>query len=375
MAEKRDYYEVLGVSKDASEEEIKKAYRKKAQKYHPDVNSAPDAEDKFKEAAEAYAVLSDEEKRRQYDSFGHAGMNGAGGYGGFEGFSSINIEDILRDFGFGGFGGTTPRDPNGPIRGADLRVSITIDFMEAVHGVERSIRYSRMENCSQCGGTGAEKDSTVRTCDTCHGAGQVQTSSGFFTSVQTCPTCRGKGQIIENPCKTCRGEGQEKVMEVRTVRVPAGIDDRMSFVVPGGGNHGRNGGPAGDLEVIVSVRPDELFTRNGFDIHLDIPLTYAQMVLGDEIVVPTIDGKVSHKVAAGTQPGTQVRLRNLGIKYRRRGGQDGRGDQYLRYSIEVPKGLNNKQEDALRAFDETLTEKNYDKRKGFLDRIKDWMKK
>lgn len=381
---KRDYYEVLGLSKGATEEDIKKAYKKLAKEYHPDLNPDDEtAEDKFKELGEAYEVLSDPEKKSRYDQFGHAGVDpsyGGGGFGGFGGFSGgygyDDLGDIFESFfgGFGGFGGgRQARDPNAPIRGNNIRITIPLDFMDAVHGIDKKIKYARQETCGSCHGSGAEKGTSPETCSQCNGSGQVNVTQrvpglGEVRTAAECPTCRGKGTIIKNPCKECSGAGRVKKDVTMDVKVPAGIDDGQTFVLRGEGDKGLNNGPPGDLEVTVSVRPDVLFERDGFDIWCDMPLTYAQLALGDEVIVPTVDGKVSYKVAEGTQPGTVFRLRNKGVPYVN---GKGRGDQYIRVDMEVPKNLNTKQKEALKEYDSLITERNYEKRKNFFERLKD----
>ena len=386
MADKRDYYEVLGVEKGASDDEIKKAYRKMAKKYHPDLN--PDdktAEAKFKEVGEAYEVLSDKQKRSRYDQFGHAGVDpsyggGQGGYeryqqyahGDFGDFNDI-FGDIFSGFGFGG--STKTRNPNGPIRGNDVQVRIQLSFMEAVKGCKKDIPIQRLERCADCGGTGAKAGTSPETCPDCGGSGQVRVQQrspfGVIQTVKACPRCGGKGKVINDPCKSCNGMGRVRHSRKITVDIPAGIDNGQTFVVRGQGDEGTNGGPTGDLNVTVLVREDPIFQREGFDIWVDVPITYAQSVLGDEIIVPTIDGKVSYNVPEGTQPGTTFRLRNKGVPYVN---NRGRGDQYVKVNIEVPTNLSSKQKDLLKDFDSSTGDKNYAKRKSFFDKIKDAFK-
>ena len=380
MPEKRDYYEVLGLQKGCTEDEMKKAYRKLAKQYHPDLNpNNKEAEEKFKEIGEAYEVLSDPEKRARYDQFGHAGVDpsygaGAGGFGGgFGGFEDIG--DIFENFfggGFGGFGGSTrTRNPNGPIRGNDLRYNITIDFLEAAHGCQKEITIQRLEQCKSCKGSGAEEGTSPETCPDCKGTGQVRVSQrtplGIIQTTKACPKCNGKGRIVKNPCKDCNGLGRVRRTFKKTVEVPEGIDDGQAFSLRGEGDHGINGGPAGDLIISVSVRRHQLFERDGYDIWCDIPVTFVQAALGDELTVPTIDGNVKYTMPEGTQPGTVFRLRNRGVKYTN---GRGRGEQYVRVNIEVPTTLNGKQKDALREFDKLTGDKNYTKRKSFLDKLK-----
>ena len=388
MAEqKRDYYEVLGVQKGCSDDELKKAYRKVAKKYHPDLNPGDaEAEAKFKEANEAYAILSDAEKRQRYDQFGHAGVDpnfGAGGAGA-GGFDFSDFGDIFDTFfgggggfgGFGGFGGSTrTRNPNGPIRGNNINISINLSFIEAAKGCKKTININRMVRCEDCNGSGAAAGTQPEICPDCHGTGQVMTQQrtpfGMMQSARPCSKCSGTGKIIKDPCKKCNGQGRSRKAVKLEVSVPAGIDDGQTFVLRGQGDDGLNGGPAGDVNVTVSVRKDALFERDGYDVWCDVPITFCQAVLGAEVTVPTIDGKVSYNIPEGTQPNTVFRLRNKGISYIN---GRGRGDQYVRVNIEVPTNLSSKQKDALREFDGQCSDKNYNKRKGFFDKLKDFMK-
>lgn len=378
LAEKRDYYEVLGVQKGSSEDEIKKAYRKMAKKYHPDLNPGDkEAEAKFKEVNEAYEVLSDSQKRSKYDQFGHAGVDpnfgaGAGGYGGAGGFD-FDIGDIFEGFFGGGFGGSSRRaNPNAPRKGEDAYTSVTISFLEACKGVEKELSVTRMDSCDSCHGTGCANGAAPETCPECHGTGQVKvqqrTPFGVVSTARACSRCNGKGKIIKNPCSTCHGSGRKNANKKIKVNIPAGIDDGQTLSIRGGGNAGINGGPNGDLNVGVTVRPDPLFKRRGVDILCEVPVTYAQAVMGDEITVPTIDGKVRYKIGEGTQPGTTFRLKGKGVQ--RLNGR-GRGDQLATVTIEVPKNLSKPQMDALKKFESTLEEKNYAKRKSFFDKLKD----
>lgn len=385
MADKRDYYEVLGVQKGVSDDELKKAYRQMAKKYHPDLNPGDkEAEAKFKEVNEAYEILSDPQKRQKYDQFGFAGVDptygaGAAGGGGYGGYGvDFDLGDILNGFGFGGFGfggSTRTRNPNGPIRGNDVNVQLNLSFLEAAKGCQKEISFQRLERCEECGGTGAKKGTTAETCPDCHGSGQVRvqrrTPFGVIQTSETCSKCRGKGKIIKEPCEGCRGLGRVRHTRKQTVNVPAGIDDGQTFVVRDQGDHGINAGPSGDLNVTVSVRPDPIFERDGFNVWCEIPITFAQAALGDEVVVPTIDGKVKYNVPEGTQPGTTFRLRNKGIPYVN---GRGRGDQYVKVTIEVPRNLSAKQKQSLREFEAANSEKNYAKRKSFFDKLKDAMK-
>ena len=379
MAEKRDYYEVLGLQKGATEEEIKKAYRKLAKQYHPDLNpDNPEAEAKFKEVNEANDVLSDPQKRAKYDQFGHAGVDpsyggGAGGFGGgFGGFSGdgIDLGDIF-DSIFGGGGSSQRSNPNAPRRGSDVTVPLSISFMEACKGLSYEMEINRAEVCDTCHGSGAKPGTSPKTCPDCHGSGQVRVQQrsmfGMMTSTRPCSRCGGKGKLIETPCPTCNGQCRVQRKKKINVAVPAGIDDGQTLIVGGEGNCGINGGPSGDLNVRITVRKDNIFERKGFDVWCEIPITYSQAVLGDELTVPTIDGNVKYSIPEGTQPGTVFRLRGKGIKKLQR---DGRGDQMVRVVIEVPKKLNKKQKDALQNFEKELTPSNYEKRSSFFDKIK-----
>ncbi len=380
--EKRDYYEVLGVAKGVSDDDLKKAYRKLAKQYHPDLNPGDkEAEKKFKEVNEAYEVLSDKDKRARYDQFGHAGVDpnygagGAGGYGGFGGgFDFGDLGDIFSDFFGGGFGGSSRRaNPNAPRRGGDLHTSCTISFFEACRGVKKEVSISRQETCPDCHGSGSAGGKEPQTCPECGGSGQVRvtqrTPLGSVSTARTCSHCGGRGKIVTDPCQKCSGTGRVKSTSKIEINIPAGIDDGQTLAVRGQGDHGANGGPAGDLNVTVNVRPDTLFRRDGYDIWCEIPLTYSQAVFGDELTVPTIDGKVKYTIPEGTQPGTVFRLKGKGVQSLN---GRGRGDQYVEVTIEVPKGLNRAQKDALKTFDSMMSdEKQYEKRKGFFDKLKD----
>lgn len=378
MADKRDYYEVLGVDKSASAEDIKKAYRQLAKKYHPDLNPGnKEAEEKFKEVNEAYEVLSDADKKARYDQFGHAGVDpsyGGGGYGGgfSGGFGDMgDISDIFNSFFGGGFSSSGRSNPNAPRRGQDIQTNININFMDACFGKEVEVSINRMEKCPDCNGTGAAAGSSAETCPDCHGTGQVKvtqrTPFGMISQQKPCTRCGGKGKIINNPCPKCRGNGRYTAAKKIKVSVPAGIDDGQTLQVSGQGHAGINGGPNGDLHVTVSVRPDPIFERDGYDIHTEVPITYTQAVLGDEITVPTIDGKVKYTVPEGTQNGTIFRFKGKGVK---KLNSSSRGDQYVHVYIEVPKNLSKKQKDMLKEFESTMTDENYNKRKNFFDKIR-----
>lgn len=385
MAEKRDYYEVLGVDRNAGEDKIKAEFRKKAKKYHPDLNpDDPVAEANFKELNEAYEVLSDKDKRAKYDQFGHAGVDpsygaGQGGYGGFGGAGGFEVDlgDIFGSFfgeGFGGFGGGNRRQasPNAPKRGGDVHVSLPLTFMEAAHGVTKTIQINVMESCDRCHGSGAEPGSQPVTCDACHGSGYVTVQQNMFGTVmrstRPCTKCGGKGKIIEKPCTKCGGGGRVKVKRRLEVKVPAGIDDDQSLSLRGRGDAGINGGPAGDVVIVVSVRPDTLFERKRYDVYVSVPISVSQAALGAEVEVPTVDGKIKFTVPDGTQSDAVFRLKNKGIRHLN---GNGRGDQFVTVQVETPKKLNREQKQALRAFEETLAvDRNYDKRKNFEDRVK-----
>ncbi len=383
MADKKDFYEVLGVDRNATEDQIKSEYRKKAKKYHPDLN--PDdkaAEAKFKEVNEAYEVLSDKEKRARYDQFGHAGVDpsygAGGGYGGaYGGGFDVDLGDIFNSFFGGGFGGGGARgrssDANAPKRGGDVHVSLPLTFMEAAHGCTKTIQINVMDTCADCHGSGAAAGTQPVTCEHCHGTGYVtvQKQSMFGTVMRSsspCPVCGGKGKTIASPCGKCSGSGRVRIKRKLEVTVPAGIDDDQSLQLSGRGDAGLNGGPNGNVIVVVSVRPDPLFERRRYDVSVNVPISFTQAALGDEVTVPTVDGKIKFTVPDGTQPGSVFRLKGKGIQYLNKGG---RGDQYVEVQVEIPKKLNKEQKASLKSFDESLSmDKNYEKRKGFADRIK-----
>ncbi len=370
---KRDYYEVLGVSKSASAEDIKKAYRKLAREYHPDVNKAADAEDKFKEVKEAYDVLSDDQKKDAYDRFGHAGVNQQGGMGGgFDGADFGGFGDIF-DMFFGG--GGRRRNPNAPRQGADLQYTMTIDFKEAVFGKSTEISIPKEESCGTCKGTGAKPGTQPETCHVCKGAGEVeaqqQTPFGRIVNRRPCPQCQGSGKIIKDRCGECHGAGRVRKNKKISVNIPAGVDDGSQLRVSGEGEPGFNGGPAGDLYIVLRIKTHEFFDRQGDDIYCEVPINFAQAALGDEIEVPTLEGKVKLKVPAGTQTGTFFRLKDQGVPRLRR---SGRGDQHVRVNIVTPKKLTERQKDLLREVfemdqnvfvDESEQEGLFDKAKKF----------
>ncbi|MCL2486568.1 MAG: molecular chaperone DnaJ [Oscillospiraceae bacterium] len=362
MPDKKDFYSVLGVGKSADEEEIKKAYRQAAKKYHPDLH--PDdksAEAKFKEVNEAYEVLSDKEKRARYDQFGHAGIDpnfgggGFGGNGGFGGFDIGDLGDLFGSFFGGGFGGSARSAANAPQRGSNIRQSIVLSFEEAALGCKKDISYRRIENCSDCGGSGAEAGTAPKNCAACGGTGVVRIQQrspfGVIQTQRECETCRGSGKIIEHKCKKCGGAGKVRVTRSKPVEFPAGVDEGQSLTVRGEGNAGSRGGAAGDLYIDLSVRPHHLFERDGFDVHCQVPVSFAQAALGAEIEVDTLEGRHKVKVAAGTQPGDNFVMKNRGVS--RLGGR-GKGDQILHYTVKVPKHLNEQQRKLIREMESVL---------------------
>lgn len=375
MAEKRDYYEALGVNKSASAEEIKKAYRKMAKQYHPDLHpDDKEAEAKFKEVNEAYEVLSDAEKKQRYDQFGHAGVDpnfGAGGYGGgFDG--GFDIGDIFEGFFGGGAGfGRGGARRNAPKRGADLEAEVTISFEEAAFGCEKEIHLYRTEFCPDCDGSGAKAGSEVITCAACGGSGQVRSTQrtilGNMSTVSTCTACGGKGKIVKEPCGKCAGKGKIRKSRTIKIKIPAGIDNGQSISLSGQGNVGDKGAPLGNLFVTVTVRPHDLFQRSGADVMCEVPITFVQAALGAELEVPTLDGKVKYTIPEGTQTGTVFRLKGKGLPMLRR---SGRGDQYVKVTVEVPVHLSAKQKDLLRNFEGDLKGNNHTKQKKFFEKMR-----
>ncbi|MBI4081449.1 MAG: molecular chaperone DnaJ [Candidatus Lambdaproteobacteria bacterium] len=371
---KRDYYEILGVARGSTDEEIKKAYRKVALKYHPDRNPGnAEAEAKFKEASEAYAVLSDKAKRSQYDQFGHVpeGMGGGPGEPGFGGFGDI-FGDIFSDF----FGGPRAGGGRQARRGADLQYNMEISFMEAAFGHSTEVNIPRLETCDQCGGLGAKSSRDVEVCPVCQGSGQQRIQQGFFSVATTCSRCRGEGRIIRTPCPKCHGDGRLRQTRRIRVTIPAGVDSGARLKLNGEGEHGTNGAPPGDLYIAISVKPHPFFERDRFDVYCEIPVTFVQAALGTDIVVPTLEGKVELKIPAGTQSGRQFRMPRKGIPQLRGGS---RGDQYVRVIVEIPTNLNDRQRELLREFgeagDETRRkEENYPLKNRFVERFKDLFK-
>lgn len=376
MSDKRDYYEVLGVDRGVSEQDLKKAYRKKAMKYHPDRNSEDkDAEAKFKEANEAYEVLSDPEKRSLYDQFGHAGVNQNAGGGGFEGFGGAGFggfEDIFSDFFGGGFGSS--RRSNGPRKGTDIRVDITIDFEEAAFGVKKDIEFLRSEECPTCNGEGAEPGTSTSTCSQCNGQGQVRYAQrslfGETIQVRECDKCQGKGKTYDTPCHTCKGHGKIRKKKKMGIEIPAGVDTGSVLSLRGEGQLGSKGGPRGDVKVVIRVNDHPQFVRDGNHILYELHITFAQAALGAEVVVPTLDGKVKFKVDAGTQSGKMARLKGKGIPVVN---GYGKGDQYVKIIVDVPTKLTDDQKSKLIEYAVSRGEKNdfTSKNKGFFNKVKD----
>ena len=382
MAEKRDFYEVLGIQKGASDDEIKKAFRKMAKKYHPDLHPGDaEAEKNFKEVNEAYGVLSDPEKKSRYDQFGHAGVDpsygqgaGGGGFGGFGGFGGgfDDIGDIFSSFFGGGMGGSSSSRRNAPTRGQDRRERVTITFEEAAFGCKKDISFARVETCPDCNGTRAAKGTSPKKCTNCGGSGMTRTQQrtplGVFQSQHPCNVCSGTGNIIETPCPTCSGRGNIRKQKNLTVNIPAGIDDGQSIVLSGQGDAGTNGGPNGDAYVTVNIKKHSMFTREGMNVYCDVPITFAEAALGATINVPTLDGDVEYSIPEGTQSGTVFTLKGKGIT-EIRGSR--RGNFIFTVNVEVPKNLNAKQKELLKAFAETCGEKNNVQKKNFFDKMKD----
>ena len=381
MAEKRDFYEVLGISKGASDEDIKKAYRKMAKKYHPDLNKGDaQAEQMFKDVNEAYSILSDPQKKSRYDQFGHAGVDpsygggsGGSGFGGFGGMD-FDVSDIFSSFFGGGFGGGASRR-NAPIQGEDREVRINLTFEEAVFGCSKDIKFNRIEKCDDCGGTGAAKGTSPETCSACSGTGQVRvqqrTPFGVMQTQRPCDKCSGKGKTIKTPCSKCSGSGYVRKQKNFNVNIPAGIDNGQSITLRGQGDAGRNGGPNGDLYVTVTVAKHDIFSRDRTNIYFEAPITFAEAALGAKINIPTLEGTEEYIIPEGTQPGTVFTLKNRGIT-EVHGSK--RGTLSFRVNVEVPKNLSDKQKEMLREFASTCSDKNNAQRKSFFDKLKDSFK-
>ena len=368
----RDYYEVLGVPKDASQEDLKQAFRRLARQYHPDVNKAPDAEERFKEINEAFAVLSDEERRAAYDRYGHAGVKGVGGAPDFS-VDFGNFADIFEEFfGMGGFGRSSQRTRNAPRRGADLQYKVSLTFEEAVFGIDKEIEISRDEVCKSCHGSGAEPGTSPHRCPTCGGSGEVrqvrQTLLGSMVQVTTCPTCNGRGETITTLCHTCGGRGLERVTRKKVVSIPPGVDNGNQIRLAGEGQPGGNGGPNGNLFLIIEVQPHQYFRRHGNDIMLDLNINVAQAALGAEVEIPTVDGPDKLKIPAGSQPGKVMRVRNKGVPFLR---GNGRGDQLVVLNVDIPKHLNAEQRQIFEQLAKSLGSEVRPQERGFLDWLKE----
>jgi len=373
---KRDYYDVLGVAKGSAPEEIKKAYRKLARQYHPDVNQDDaKAEDKFKEVSEAYEVLSDEGKRQRYDQFGHVDPTAGPGGGGFNGAGQGDFGggfgDIF-DMFFGGRGG----GGRGPQRGSDLEYELEVDFEDAAFGVEEEIQIPRTETCGTCHGNGAEPGTKVDKCTTCSGTGEqqsvVNTPFGRMVNRKVCSTCRGRGAIIQQPCRECNGQGRKRVRRTVQIKVPAGVDTGVTLRMPGAGESSPSGGQPGDLHIVIRVRPHDLFERDGTNVHIEVPLSFVQAAMGDEIEVPTLDGQVKLRIPEGTQTSTSFRLRGKGIP--RLGVSNQRGDQHVRVHVYTPQSLTDKQRDLFRQLGQELGETTHEQTRTFMDRVKSFLR-
>ncbi|MCB9060741.1 MAG: molecular chaperone DnaJ [Halobacteriovoraceae bacterium] len=369
---KRDYYEVLGVSKSADKNTIKKAYRKLAMQYHPDRNpDNKEAEAKFKEASEAAEILLDDDKRRKYDQFGHAGVNGQAGGFGQGGFSDFG--DIFSDIFGGGFedifGGGRRRGGRSRARaGSDLQMQLNVSFKDAAFGIERKIEITRNISCKTCNGSGAKAGSSPVSCDMCHGTGEIRRQQGFFTMASTCPKCHGAGEMIKDPCGTCHGQGVTKKKVELEVSIPAGIDHGQRLKLSGEGDAGQNGGPSGDLYVVVAIEDDEFFQRDGFDVYCKVPISFSQAALGADIEVPTLDGKVEVKISEGTQSGRKMRLKGKGIT--KLGGY-GKGDQIIEVHVETPTKLSSEQREIFQKLSDMEHVKSNPMSKGFFDKVRD----
>lgn len=345
----QDYYELLGVDKNASKDEIKKAFRQLARKYHPDVNDAPDAEEKFKEIGKAYEVLSDDDKRAVYDRYGEQGINNQGYSSQFDfGFGGLDeiFSSLFGDFDFGGFGGRSRANPNAPQRGSDLRLDVEIDFDEVLTGTEKEVEIDHLEECEKCSGTGAEPGSKKVACTTCGGSGQIKTTTrtimGHFTQVSICPACKGVGVTNENPCGDCKGDGRVNKKKKITFKIPKGVETGVKMRISGAGDAGKNGGPTGDLYVVVYVKEHEIFQRDGANLYLEQPISVAQAVLGDTIEVPTMEGEATLKMHAATQHGEVFKIKNEGLPYLNSPSQ--RGDMFVKINVVMPSHLSGEEQ-------------------------------
>lgn len=375
-----DYYDILGVQKGCSDEELKKAYRKLAKQYHPDLNPGDkSAEQKFKDVNEAYSVLSDADKRRKYDQFGKGAVDGSGGFGGggYGGFGAeFDPMDIFNSFfggGFGGFGGSSSsRRRNGPTKGADLKYGMTLEFMEAAFGCEKDITFSREDLCTSCKGSGAKPGTAPETCPSCQGRGRIQTQTqtlfGMTMVTKDCPACGGRGTVIRTPCPDCSGKGRKITKRQLHVKIPAGVDTGDMLPIQGEGEPGRNGGPQGNLYIEFKVKKHDVFVRQGRNTFCEVPITLGQAALGGEIEVPTIDGPMKHQVKEGTQPGDQVTFKSRGIVDKNTPSY--RGDHTVRFVIEIPTKLSEDQKKLLKSFEASLTDKNYQKKNSFFEKVK-----
>ena len=368
----RDYYEILGVPRDASQDDLKAAFRRMARQYHPDVNKLPDAEERFKEVNEAYAVLSDDQKRAAYDRFGHAGVQAAGGVPDIQ-VDFSNFADIFEEFfGMGGFGRTSQRTRNAPRRGADLQYKVDLNFEETIKGVDKEIEFTRDEVCATCHGNGAEPGTTPRRCSACGGSGEVrqvrQTLLGSMVQVSTCPTCNGVGTVISSPCHVCNGRGVERKTRKRVVTIPAGVDTGNQIRLAGEGQPGVNGGPAGNLFLLIEVKPHKYFRRRGNDILLDLTVNIAQAALDADVEIPTVEGPEKVKIPAGTQPGKVLNIRDKGVPYVN---GKGRGDMVVVVNVEIPKHLSPEQRQLFEQLAKSLGSEVHPQERGFLDWLKD----
>ncbi len=372
MANKRDYYEVLGVQKNATDDEIKRAYRKKAKECHPDLHpNDKEAEARFKELNEANEVLSDPDKRARYDQFGFDGPDMSGGgnpFGGMDFSGMGGMGDIFDQLFNGGMGGSAQARRNAPHQGADVRYELRLTFEEAAKGCHKSVEFYRNENCTTCGGTGAKPGTQPQTCSMCKGTGQIRQSGGWMTTVRTCPGCGGAGKVIKDKCSTCGGTGRIRKLRTLELDVPAGVDNNIVLSKRGQGEPGANGGPNGDLLIQITVKPHKLFRREGTNLYLDVPISFTQAALGAEIDVPTLDGSVKYNIPEGTQTDTDFRIRGKGVPQL---GSSIKGDLIFRVRVETPKRLSEKQRELLRQFDGDDNGKQYDQRKSFIDKVKE----